>query len=556
MICSDFADNGGNKLKKMKKYGGLILSLILLTGMTACADSQDTAPTPAAEAENVAEAVQETAEIAEETEEGVQSLQVTCAIQNNLGRDYEGSVLWNASYPCLYLTAEERGKFPDLEKDFRDIQNELQGEIEKFGKETKNAARQSLREARMNQEKFHPYEQNISFQLNRADSRIFSCLQKVDNVSGGVESSTWLWGRSFDTQTGAKLNLPDVFTNVSKIPQLLVEKVGKKYPDVVLSEVQDYVDSAMSRGCLPWVMGYQGATFYFGANEIASNTEKFMTVDLSFREHPDLFREDYLEVPEQYVIPFFSGQSILADLNGNGKLSAVAARLIYDEETGKIPMLEITVGSKVYSEKFTGSDFDGYLVHVGKNENYLYLDTKNDNLYGDLLIYQIRPSGVQPTGKMQDTSFRTAAYFLMGGNLLFTEPDFFMLGTRMNLLGTAGGNRCYHVGKKGMPEADPAYYELDRKGDEMREVRLVSKIPLTLSVLNTETDVWEETGDTEELPEGTSFLLERTDNATYVDAVTENQKRYRIQVKGAPSKKQSVQDVAVEECFDGIQFGS
>ena len=110
-----------------------------------------------------------------------------------------------------------------------------------------------------------------------------------------------------------------------------------------------------------------------------------------------------------------------------------------------------------------------------------------------------------------------------------------------------------------MPEPLHPYYEVVFGANESEELKLTSKVPLTLSVLDPErvySDECTETGETEELPAGTVFHFWRTDNATFVDMITDDGRPFRIWVEGAPTWEQYVNGYRIEDCFDGVRFAA
>lgn len=148
-------------------------------------------------------------------------------------------------------------------------------------------------------------------------------------------------------------------------------------------------------------------------------------------------------------------------------------------------------------------------------------------------------------GHLWGTGFGRSTGENSGAAELPTNPEHFLLETRMDLLSTASGRRSYHVVEDGMPAADTPYYEVTT------DIVLTASQELTADFINPDTgNVLKEHIS---VPEGSQLKRFRTDNAAYMDMLMEDGQICRFQVDSA-SCPQTVNGISSYDCFDGMIF--
>ncbi len=127
---------------------------------------------------------------------------------------------------------------------------------------------------------------------------------------------------------------------------------------------------------------------------------------------------------------------------------------------------------------------------------------------------------------------------------LLTDPGSFVLGTRIQYLGTLTGIKTYSTGEDGMPVSADAYYQL------------YGAQPLTLKsqlVTATIDAAGSGTFAAETFSPGTRLSFLRSDGAGAVDMVTDEGVYCRLYVSGKPGS-QKVNGMPVEDVFTGMVY--
>lgn len=418
---------------------------------------------------------------------------------------------------------------------------ELSAALAKYGRERKNAVESAyqllLENAQKRYEELYNHEREetgeggYDFAMDpcvleneilvcRADSAVVSFLEKEVSSGGPASADVVYRGVAFDAETGQRLELSDVITDVSVLPESLSQ------------ELAEY-------GEIPWTLGYDGITFYVG-------TDAPLAITIGFMEQPEIFEERYTEVPEEYTVCFNKQEILEFNLDGDAELEMLQIRFTDDEWGGFSRALITLDGQEYLDEGYYAYQCRPYLIRAN-GTHYLYLDGTVENDYRVLRVYELNSEEIRPVETMWSAGVHS--YYL--SELVFVEelptnPDSFVLDSRMDALSTANAGRVYHVGSDGLPEAETDYYTLNH------EIMLTTKIPLTVDVINPETG--EAEAAAEELSAGTRLILYRTDNQTYADLKLEDGRICRVSVDLSNGWPQLVNGRTAEECFDGMIF--
>ena len=384
--------------------------------------------------------------------------------------------------------------------------------------------------------------------VRRADSTVVSFLEEETSFGGGACSNSDYRGVTFDAAAGQRLELTEVITDISALPELLGQKLRKNYPELTLSGLGEYLDRAMAAGGeeFSWTLGYDGITFYFSPYDMASDIDALLTASIGFMEMPELFVEKYTMVPEEYTVCFDMAETLEFNLDEDAELEQLQVRFEADE-WGSFTSVMITLdGREFLDEEYYAFQGQPYLVRVN-GRCYLYLDGTAENDYRVMRVYELNQKEIFPVETLWSAGVHSL--YLSDGTFITelpTNPNRFVLDSRMDALSTATAGRVYHVGADGLPEAETEYYTLNH------EIVLTSKIPLTVDVVNPDTgEILEPTA---ELPAGTRLMLYQTDNQTYADMRLEDGRVCRFAVDLSNGWPQMVNGMDAEACFDGMIF--
>ncbi|MBR6479837.1 MAG: hypothetical protein IKT04_04980, partial [Clostridia bacterium] len=282
----------------------------------------------------------------------------------------------------------------------------------------------------------------------RADSNYLSLVQIFDSYSGGDHPSTQIKTFNFDSKTGKQLLTDDVFTNFEVFIPKLSKSVKAAYPDADWNgeNLTALIKALYHDGNLYFSIDYEGITFYFGTDELASYQDGILAVSFTYDKLKSDVVSKYAEIPETYSyaftvdIPNYRGVICETDLkNLLGYTQGITLK--YDDSEQKLK--DLICGNYAL-----------YFVHMGQSGDYIYLDHDGEDGYGGLYIFSIGAKNLYETKYLEKVSLFATE---LGDSSpcyaeMFTCPSRFILGTRCDLLATSVAKNKYQVGKDGIPK--------------------------------------------------------------------------------------------------------
>ena len=258
----------------MKKWMAMVLTAAML--LTGCAGENT----------EVSEEKTLTAEQTEqkEMEENTASLEL---VRTEIVVQEEGVI--DGRHESLHLSEKDAERYPALAKAIDVMRAEEQEMFEQTVKEFTEWAAEDEREL-----EYYNYDEVL---VKRADHQIVSILQSNACFTGGAHGMYGSWGVNFDTESGKELLLSDVVTDMSRIPKLTAESIMEKYQEEGYEDFSWLEESLEQQETelYTWTMDEKGITIYFQPYEIASYAMGLLTAEISFADHPELFREKYLQ---------------------------------------------------------------------------------------------------------------------------------------------------------------------------------------------------------------------------------------------------------------------
>lgn len=472
--------------------------------------------------------------------------------QNETGMWDESVIrLCSTSWQSIVLEKESKERYPKLAERLDERNEENLVIFQNFMEQQVPIAQEHYIDT---PEYFYEYCSNSSYSVQRADNLILSVREDCNEYTGGAHGMYGIWGINYDPSTGEELTLADVCAKVDELPVILSEKVIENYADEY--ETFESLESILEEykpEDYNWTMGYQGITFYFNPYEIASYAMGTIKVTLWFDESPELFDEKFFEKPTTgYVMELPLDNEVEINLNKERK-DKLKISTYYeteeDEEYG-VQRLRVTLNdNSYYEEEYYGYDFYPCLVCVNdsdKEQYFLYVQGIAENDYSCISIYDLngeeikmidRLSGVGFCGVWDEDAGEYGTYY----SCVFSNPQEFELGTRMEILGTWTGKRLYSIdAENGIPKPMTEYFTISNSWNPA-----VSRIPLEVTMLPDETK--------EELAAGTEFYFIRTDGESYVDARLADGRECRIMVE-IVDYVQTINGVDQWECFDNLLY--
>lgn len=362
--------------------------------------------------------------------------------------------------------------------------------------------------------------------VRRADSSIISVLYTfTDKITG--TGNIIKTGATIDAQTGKKLSLSDVVTDIDELPEIVEKELLAVVDQSYLSEdVSDYVEKYWKE--ISWIMDYQGITFVFNPGEIGSQRAGNPTVTLSYQKYPDLIAKKYQKVPENYGLQICAGsdEAYYHDLNNDGTLDQVkvySPASAKDEGCSEFQIIEIN--GTIYQISLDGNcgnedSLDIAFVHF-QNKNYVYIEidaASNDFYIG---IFEITNTNVRSIGTTDSwlyshefDNYTSDESTSKWKRFVLTDPLDFKLARNQFPMGTTEGFRTYSLSNDGKPvSSEPWYYICDEQYFTIRR-------PVNVEVIDPSTN--QKSGDTT-LQTGEHVLFYRSD--IYYDYENDTEKQ-------------------------------
>ena len=303
----------------------------------------------------------------------------------------------------------------------------------------------------INAEDFETQISTLDMQVRRADSVVISLLSDSYADYGFIEEFRGMWGSNYDAQTGEQLLLSDVILDMEPVPGIVLEELnshiwaGDFYSETV---VEDYFRNTPEDG-ISWTLDYNGITFYFSDGDLAEMGNGRASATVSFAEHPELFNEKYINVPEAYMVRLPLDQSYFTDLDGNGTLEELNCTGYFnpaDRFYNQFGIYTDLNGCYQYEELFA-YDFQPYYVKTADGNHYIYLfceESEGGNRQMMLVVYNVNGGVVTRVGDMNIAP----AYIPSDTFVLPLDPNHMFLD---NYDSIAQDAEFYMVGSDGMP---------------------------------------------------------------------------------------------------------
>ena len=537
----------------MKKYISLLLVITALV-LCACGSSSasQASPSPSVSPAQESSAV---------TTSSVTTLELYNKIVTVTDESDSDVPLCEVKYPAVSLGSSDAEKYPALARSLASLnadgaQNSnaaypqllsaAQSEMERRSASAAAIEASGL-ESEDEEQAFETFYRYDDLTLPRADSRAVSILYSMTSFSGGVHGNYYYYSVNLDSSTGRKLSVSDVVTDMAQLRSVLDDGIRAANPDADLSPMEDALNEYfLAPDSFTWTLDYQGLTFYFSPGELSDLEYGRIIYSIRFDDYDGLFSLYYTETPNTYVVPFTGGEVLNYDLNRDGVADSISVEFEYDDDGEGIEKLIIDVNGKSYTASTPMQDCRMYMVYAGGAKHFLFISAQNLTGYGYISVYKIDRTGATLVGMQYERSLYAAEYCdVCPGTALLTNPDSFVMGTRIQYLGTLTGLKTYSIGEDGMPVSEDSYYTL-YGGDP-----LTLKSQLITATIDSSTGSGTMSAAT--LNPGTVLRFLRSDGEGSVDMYTDDGIYCRLYVSGKPGS-QKVNGMDVDSVFSGISY--
>lgn len=330
--------------------------------------------------------------------------------------------------------------------------------------------------------------------VQRADSRVFSIDQRYDAYLGGAHPDYRNIYTSYDTESGEPLKLSDVVSDGERFKESVIGALrmeytydeldfaaARAYLDWMYSgeELESYEsgDVILEEDGAVWMLGYEGITVCFNPYAIAPYAFGQARVTLSYEDYPELVRDQYREVPENYAVALSPDTVFRADFDGDGVVDSLTYNILPGEEADGTQILSINLedtGMDIYEHFY---DVDGYCVKLGERYFlHLFLTGDSDYVHDQVLelsgnvVSDCGKAYVQPgvLGSAFDEAGAAGDYVYRQRRAAFTDPEAAYFSERVDMLSTYLAGRNYYMDEEtGLPVSQVL-------------LRLTEDIPLTV----------------------------------------------------------------------------
>ncbi len=443
----------------MKKLLLITLLMCSVGTFAACRESVPESQTTSASEHienNISEKETETEETSEDTSN--ESTEVVALPQIlSLRQTYSTRYEWQDAIWLLYseysnvTMGEGKEQYPEMDR----VLSEIEGMQTRSMEEETDNILSFITDMGMldgDAENFETQVSTLDVQVRRADSVVVSLLSDSYADYGFIEDFRGMWGSSYDAQTGEQLLLSDVVLDMEPIPGIVLQELnshiwaGDFYSETV---VEDYFRNTPEDG-ISWTLDYNGLTFHFGDGEITEPGNGRQTATVSFAEHPELFHEKYMNVPEAYMVRLPLDQSFFTDLDGDGTLEELNCTGLFNQTDrfySQFGLYTDADGHYNYEELFA-YDFQPYYVKAEDGNHYIYLfceESEGENRQMMLIVFNVNGGVYTRVGEMNVAP----AYIPSDMFVLPLDPNNMLLDNHDDSL--AGGAEVYMVGSDGMP---------------------------------------------------------------------------------------------------------
>lgn len=404
-------------------------------------------------------------------------------------------------------------------------------------------------------EYFEGYSSDTFLYPWRADSAVVSLVKESSSYLGGAHPNHYGKGVTFDTESGKRLSITDVVTDMDRLKTMVTEYLEKEVGDGLFPEYKETLDAMFANPegnePLEWVLDTEGLTVLFNPYAVAPYAAGTIAVPVSYAEHKDMFCEKYSYQSSGFARRLNAWDSIETDLNGDKKKETLTMT-VQDNPEKYTSLLELTRegadGKTTFSEEYYG-DFKGaYLLKTEDGRSYLYAEYVSENDWRRLEVFDLADK--KGTGETI-THVGTSDDSLYDG--FIQTPDHFLLYNRVDALGTYQAYLPYHVGRDGMPKADGDVYtrvpyEEEKNWDDT--YKFTVKLPLKVTVYRQNGETAEET-----LPEGTEISPVRTDKKTFVEGRLKDGTLCEIPLEQKPGEFGFfINGISEWDCFEGLGY--
>ena len=266
----------------------------------------------------------------------VQASDVAFSYENHPCEFSDGEkTLARGNYYTYELDADMAKEYPELDAVLRDYNHFGEEDLMMFFDQNEADILEMLKD----REGVY-FEDDTFPHLLRSDSLVFSFVDELYVYMGGAHGSTSYTGYNYDPATGKEIRFDDVVSDVSALPDIVVDELGKqnrdlkKYFDELSEDKESLRESLPDRFAdnasgIAWGLSYEGLVLCFEDYAMGSYAAGTQIVEIAFNDYPDVFTGKYTQYVKSSDIPDITD---VAEDKGDAEVSEIMASTFAPDE--------------------------------------------------------------------------------------------------------------------------------------------------------------------------------------------------------------------------------
>ncbi len=376
-------------------------------------------------------------------------------------------------------------------------------------------------------------------QAVRSDEKLLSFRHMLEGYTGGAHGFYEEYGVTYDTQTGDRLTLADIAADYDGLYETVKQELETEYAanGDLFDDYAETLQNLFYGDEQPeWTVDRTGVTIYFNTYVIAPYASGPISVTVTFAEHPEYFKAEYIPQESGYIRQIDWGCGDM-DLTGDGAVDHLYVGSDVDENNNingyYVSLNDSTVTRPDQARlgvSWVISDIDGRV--------WCYVQLYGDNDWPYIDIYELTKGAPAYVDTLQAMELSASC----------TGPENFCLASRLEFLGSYKGYEDYDLREDGHPSAHTETYAIYDYG---MDGTLTAKcdLPALAGVNDYGTGGSEAT-----VPAGTVLHPVRTDGKSWMTMRTDSGEYYRFDVDGDSYGTRNIGGIPEFDCFDGLFY--
>ena len=247
----------------------------------------------------------------------------------------------------------------------------------------------------------------------RLDNKVTAFLTNEYEFIGGAHGTSTYWGCNFDTATGEKLKLSDVFIDenafIEYAKQYAINDIETQGEDWELyTDYRTLIDEVMTTDSTAWSLNGSGWVFIFNQYDIAPYSTGTIKFVIPYSDLYDYLKPEYMPTAGDCVSAVSNGVDSLINV-----VSGLTVRLSEVEKADGNNEIYLQCADDCKKVTDAGSTLCAYSI-TRNGKNYLALSYYNSDLVTNTVVYELTsgiPNSIYEVQGFIDTASVSASGF-------------------------------------------------------------------------------------------------------------------------------------------------